>query len=524
MVDAGRESIVALRGALLIGLAGVLVWAMGLAYAGELTHQEERGKHIYVQGENATGAPITALVSRGSTPIAASFLPCVGCHGDDGKGRPEGGVIPPDITWQTLTASYGHDHAYGRSHPAFDDASLARAIATGVDPADNSLDMAMPRYTMSEADMLDLIAYIKRIQSDLDPGISDTDIRLGTLLPLDGPKKSLGLAMKSVLEAYFSDVNSRGGIHGRKLKLIVGNYNADPMYGGWNTRDLLQQQAVFAMVSGYIEGIEKEVAALVEESEIPLVGPFTMLPDDGDGLYRYSFYLLAGLAQQTQVLARYYSAMQNAGDGRLGIVHPNGDVYETAIEAVRDDDDGKGHEPIVIKSYRSGEFNAAEVVQTLRSEQVQALLFLGTAIDLVQLAQEAERIDWTPTLLFPGVFARQPMFKIPTSFAGRVFIGYSSLPSDHTVDGVNKFERLHDEHEFDYQHSAAQISAYVAAMIMLEGLKRAGKDLSRDKLVRELEDLSDFQPGLMPAISYATVKDRFLMNNNRIIHIRREYC
>ena len=54
----------------------------------------------------------------------------------------------------------------------------------------------------------------------------------------------------------------------------------------------------------------------------------------------------------------------------------------------------------------------------------------------------------------------------------------------------------------DYRHSAAQISAYTAAMILVEGLKRAGRDLSRDRLVQELEGLTEFQSGLMPAISY----------------------
>jgi len=506
VVHDGWKDTIAWRRALLLCLAVSLIWAAGPVRAGVLTPQEERGKRIYVHGENASGAPITALVSRGSTPIDASFLPCIGCHGDDGKGRPEGGVMPPDITWQTLTASYGHDHAYSRSHPSFDEGSLARAIMVGVDPAGNSLDTAMPRYSMSESDMTDLVAYIKRIQSDRDPGISATDIRLGTLLPLKGSRESLGRAMKSVLEAYFSEVNARGGIHGRKIELVVGEYDVDPTYGGWNTRDLLQQQSIFAMVSGYIEGIEDEVAALVEESAIPLVGPFTMSPPIGNGLNRYGFYLLAGLTQQAQVLARHFWATQNTGDRRLAILHPEGEIYAAAAGAVQADNKVKGVAPVVTKSYRPDEFDAADAAKMLKNGEVRGVLFLGTANDLERLAREAERIDWAPSLLFPGVFARKPMFEIPASFEDRVFVGYSSLPSDHTVDGVNGFESLHDQHELDYRHSAAQISAYVAAMIMLEGLKRAGKDLSRDKLVSELEGLSDFQPGLMPAISYNTTR------------------
>jgi hypothetical protein len=76
------------------------------------------------------------------------------------------------------------------------------------------------------------------------------------------------------------------------------------------------------------------------------------------------------------------------------------------------------------------------------------------------------------------------------------------MPADHTAKGVSEFEKLHADYEIDYRHSTAQISAFVAAGILVEGLKRAGRDLSRDRLVNELEGLSDFQAGLMPPISY----------------------
>ena len=92
--------------------------------------------------------------------------------------------------------------------------------------------------------------------------------------------------------------------------------------------------------------------------------------------------------------------------------------------------------------------------------------------------------------------------RYPPSFAGSIRLGYSSIPSDHSAKGVREFEKLHLDHGFDYSHSTAQISAFVAAKILLEGLKRSGRDLSRERLVKELEGLADFHPGLMPPISY----------------------
>lgn len=483
------------------------VVAMGLLLTGicshafELSEQELRGKQIYLQGESPTGAPITVVVSRGGTPIAASLLPCSGCHGHDGKGRPEGGVKPSDITWKTLTASYGHDHDFGRSHPAFDEMSLARAVMLGRDPAGNELDMAMPRYTMSEPDMKDLVAYIRKIELDLDPGLDEDVIRLGTLLPLEGPLQSLGLAMKGVLDAYFADINEGGGIHGRRIELFVGDYAPDAMHGEWSARDFLQRENVFAMVSGYVTGIEPEIAALVEEKEMPLVGPYTVSPDDGDGLYSYSFYLLGGLNHQVQLLSRFANAESQARQMRLAIVRPNGAVYETAARSAQIESTADADSTLTI-SYQPPYFDAVDTARKLRQESVGTVLFLGAANDLRRLADEAGRNDWTPDLMLPGVFAGKGMFDIPDGYGGRVLLAYSSMPSDHTEKGVREFEQLHADHGLDYRHSTAQISAFVAAKVLVEGLKRAGRDLSRARLVSELEGLSDFQPGLMPPISY----------------------
>ena len=119
-------------------------------------------------------------------------MACANCHGFDGRGKPEGGVLPSNITWEELTKSYGHTYAGGRWHPAYAEHSLAQAIIDGVDPAGTQLAAAMPKYRMSREDLADLLAYLKRLADDSDPGITDTSIKVGTLLPMTGPLAEIG--------------------------------------------------------------------------------------------------------------------------------------------------------------------------------------------------------------------------------------------------------------------------------------------------------------------------------------------
>ena len=181
-----------------------------VALAGDLSEQEQRGKRIYFTGESPSQADLVALVGPARTETPAAIVPCVNCHGVDGRGEseadlPEGvalvgaertevpasvlpcnnchgpdgrglvedapteGVAAADLRWATLAEPTGDDPPNGRKRPAYDEPLLRRAITRGVDPAGNPMHTAMPRYRLTMRDSEDLIAYIRRLGSDPEP-------------------------------------------------------------------------------------------------------------------------------------------------------------------------------------------------------------------------------------------------------------------------------------------------------------------------------------------------------------------
>src|SRR6185295_14572256 len=266
-----------------------------------LTLEERRGKALYLRGESATGQEITAVLNDLDVP--ASTLTCAGCHGSRGEGITEGGVTAGNLVWSNLTKSYGHTHDNGRKHGAFNETSFIRALTGGVDPAGNKLAVAMPAYRMPQQDMSDLIAYLKRIDTDLDPGVTDDKIVIGTLLPDKSALTGLAQAMEDVLNAYFAEINNRGGIFNRKIELRVLNGNASTTVT--NMKQLIDDKGVFAIVSGLTAGAENGVAELSRDREVPFIGPSTLLPDRAAPLNRYIFYLLPGLKEQARSLVNF---------------------------------------------------------------------------------------------------------------------------------------------------------------------------------------------------------------------------
>src|SRR5689334_12381328 len=184
----------------------LLLFVFGLASAQTpLTPQESRGKEIYLLGTAKSGKDILAYIGESSLEVPGSSMACANCHGMTGQGKPEGGIDPSNITWEALTKPYGITHASGRKHSAYTARGLELAITRGVDPAGNKLLNAMPRYQMSKDDLADLVVYLKRLGSDLDPGVSDNKISIGTTLPPSGPLAEMGAAVKDVVNAYFAE-------------------------------------------------------------------------------------------------------------------------------------------------------------------------------------------------------------------------------------------------------------------------------------------------------------------------------
>jgi ABC-type branched-subunit amino acid transport system substrate-binding protein len=466
-----------------------------------LSAQELRGKQVYFEGTSPAGGKIVAYVGADKVRLPGSAATCASCHGPDGRGRPEAGVIPSDITWNHLAKRYGHSHPMGRSHPAFTEASLKRSILNGQDPAGNRLDSSMPTYAMSIEDINALIAYLKRLQTDVDPGLAEKRIRIGTMLPAAGPTAPIGRAMLAVMAAYFDDINARGGIYSRRLELVASFYDAAGQAALEKATRLMDDEDVFALVGAVIAGTDRQIAGLAEHKKVPLIGPFSFFSADPDALNEFTFYLLSGLTEQVRAMVDFAAADLKLSSPRIAVLG-GGDAHQKELQtAIAAQGEIHGWAAPAGYSFAGDRLDAAAAARAFKENGVDCLFYLSFS-GLKPLLDAADRVGWRPHVFLPGAFAQKDILELPAGFQNKIYLSYPTLPSDQTPDGMKEFQTLLTRHELSARHLTAQLSAYVAAKILVEGLKRTGKDLSREKLMRSLEKLYDFQTGLTPLITY----------------------
>jgi len=415
-----------------------------------LSGSEQRGKEIYLGTAPASG--VKARIGVPPVDAPATLLACVNCHGRDGKGKPEGSVVPSDITWETLTKPYGVTHASGRTHQPYTERLLVRAICLGIDPAGHELHPTMPRFQMSREEADALIRYLKRLGQDADPGLSESAIAIGIVAPA-------GASSAAVLHAYFDALNVHGGIYGRRVELR--ETTIDGVSGG---------RQPFAIVGAGIAAAEQAIVAAAEQHQIPFVGSHTLGPSASAGRSASTFSLLSGVEQQTRALVDY---ARLSGWSDVRTVDLNREMR-----------------------------TAPALAEELKASNAEHVLLIGGGREMLEFANAAARIAWTPVLLIPGSLAANEVLTMPSSFAGRVLLAMPSMPSDQTSAGSAEYRALADAYHLPGDQMASQLAALCSAKVLTQGLTRAGRSLTRVKLVAALEGLADFDTGLMPRIAF----------------------
>ncbi len=358
---------------------------------------------------------------------------------------------PSPITWRALTRPYAVTTATGRRRPPYTEATLARAITQGIDPAGHPLDPAMPRFSLSQAELNALIAFLKRIEERREPGVGSDTLRLGTVLP----QGKTGDRVEAVLRAFFEEKNVHG-IYGRRLELHAKRI-AHPSEVQAAVRDLAGK--AFILIAPYLTGAEEAALAEVKRLNLPLVTPFAhFTPEHGE-----AFFLLSGWGIQTQALVK-------AASPPLFVIPSEGREAQAALDEAK----------------KLG----LPLAQNL--QEASAVLFLERGLPL--------DLPIRTRLLLLGEQAGSSLFRLPKDRVERVLVAYPFLPSDGTPEGKEAFHAFLRRHELP--RDLAGRLAYATAKVVEAGLEGAGRTLTRRRFKEALERLHRFETGVTPPLTF----------------------
>jgi ABC-type branched-subunit amino acid transport system substrate-binding protein len=474
-----------------------------------LASAEARGKRIYEDGIGPEGRPILAVVGNQGGEVPAAILRCANCHGEDGRGTSEAGVDSPDITWSSLSKPHRRTlppvAPTSRARPPYSDVLLKRAISLGIDSAGNALLPPMPHYQMTMSEMNDLLAYLKRLgQPPVVPGVAPDLVRLGALLPPKDQLPSLNQSVRAVLVACADRVNQAGGIYGRRIELDFLDLADDAQRRPRQLERWLVEREPFALVWSFVAGAEIELTEVLRTRSVPTIGAFTSFPHVEMPPNRFVFYLDGGARSELMRAITHAAAGQPHGHRRLAVLVAEGrefrDLSEAVALAARKAGFGAAQQQPLPARDRSDLL--AALARELAGRSVDVLCMIAPPERWVPLLEAARSLSWQPQVLVPGSLTTSRVFDVSPEYDDRLVVAFSAPPSPSASLADASAVTFSPEYPLSGDDAHAQRLAFASTAIIAEALKRAGRDVTRDKMVTTLEQLRRFPTGAIPPVSF----------------------
>jgi ABC-type branched-subunit amino acid transport system substrate-binding protein len=343
-----------------------------------------------------------------------------------------------------------------------------------------------------------LFAVAVAAQAQNTTGVTDNEILIGSCSALEGPSHFLGMETVAGAKAYFAMINDAGGVDGRKLKLITYDDSYDPAKTeACFTR--LMEQKVFAL--GFFVGTPTAVKyiPMAESNKIPVVGLFTGAQTLYVPLRHWVVNVRASYFDETR--EQIDGMWATLGYKKIGVICPEDAFGAAVLEGVKAALKTHGAEPIAVGSYQRQTAQVGGAIDTVKAANPDAVVVVGPSNTVAPILKQSHAKGWKPLFLTVSFVGTDELIMEAGPDAEGTVIT-QVVPPYYLTDfkTVALYRRTLTKYFPSLLPNFVSLEGFVDAMVLVEGLKRAGKDLTREGLIRGIESIHEFDLGLGPQL------------------------
>ena len=332
------------------------------------------------------------------------------------------------------------------------------------------------------------------------PGVTSTSILLGQSAAFSGPAAQLGIQMNIGTKAYFDYVNAQGGVYGRKIELKTRDDKYEANLCADNTKKFIQEDKVFALIS-YI-GTPTTVAAMpiFTEAKVPLIGPFTGAESLRNPVNRYIFNVRASYFDETEKIVEQ---LVSTGNRKIAVFYQDDAYGQAGLKGVQIAMDKRNMNIVVLGKVERNTVNVQDAVKVINAAQPDGVIMISAYTSIAEFVREMKAAGSTTqfhNVSFVGSTALATALK--DEGYGVAISQVVPFPWGPQVRIVKEYQEiLAQQGHTDYNFSS--LEGFIVGEVMVDALRRAGKNLTREKLIAALEamnnvDLGDFVVNFSP--------------------------
>jgi ABC-type branched-subunit amino acid transport system substrate-binding protein len=335
------------------------------------------------------------------------------------------------------------------------------------------------------------------------PGVTSSEILLGSSLALKGHAGYLGTRTLHGALSYLNHVNEQGGIHGRRIKVIAYDDGYDPPRCVKNTYRLIEEDKVFGLFCYVGTPTSVEIISVVEKAKTPLLGLFTGARILREPVKRYIINVRASYYQEIAAAVRYF--VQDLGLEKAAVFYQD-DAY--GLDGLKGAELALKHyglAPVARGSYIRGTLDVEDALRKIMGSGAEAVVMVGTYDPCAQFIKLGKSKGFRPmfhSVSFVG--GDELARKLGTEGEG-VIVTQVVPPPEALIllPAAKDYARMLAKYYPKEAPNFVGFEGFINAKILVEGLRRAGRDLTRDKFIEAIESLQSYFVGIGAEVSFS---------------------
>jgi branched-chain amino acid transport system substrate-binding protein len=347
-------------------------------------------------------------------------------------------------------------------------------------------------------------------QKKYDTGATDTEIKIGNIMPYSGPASAYGVIGKTE-EAYFKKINAEGGINGRKINFISYDDGYSPPKAVEQARKLVESDEVLVVFNPLGTPSNTAIQKYLNAKKVPQLFVAT-------GATKWNepkdFPWTMGWQPSYQSEARIYAKflMKEKPDAKIAIMYQNDDFGKDYLKGLKDGLGAKASMITAEESYETSEPTIDNHIVKLKATGADVFINITTPKFAAQAIKKIKEIDWKTMHIVSNVSASVGSVIKPAGFEnaqGILSAAYAKDGADAQWDndpGMKKFYAFLAKYYPEANKlDGSVVYGYGAAQTMVRVLEMCGDDLTRANVMKQAASLKDFAPDtLLPGVKINT--------------------
>src|SRR5258707_573732 len=352
-------------------------------------------------------------------------------------------------------------------------------------------------------------------QKKYDTGATDTEIKIGNIMPYSGPASAYGVIGKTE-EAYFKKINAEGGINGRKINFVTYDDGYSPPKAVEQARKLVESDEALLVFNSLGTANNTAIQKYMNSKKVPQLFVATGATKWNDPK---DFPWTMGWQPSYQSEARIYAKylMKENPTARIAIFYQNDDFVKDYLKGLKDGLGAKASMITAEESYETSEPTVDNHIVKLKATGADVFISITTPKFAGQAIMKLAEIEWKPLHIVSNVSASVGSVIKPAGFEnaqGILSSAYAKDGADSQWDndpGMKKFfaflEKYYPEGN---KLDGSVVYGYGAAQTMVKVIEMCGDNLTRENVMKQAASLKDFTPDtLLPGVKINTTATDF---------------